>query len=203
MFFARWLRQRYSLVLGFVFCGRQDTCTALLTEDHGIDFEGGFIWLRLTEKMRRRHAVRRVVRLPLSAPSCRGVASALPRLARLGAAYIAARASLAGDGRPLPAHFFQLPGEPVRPLTRHMSTWVGWVLDGLSVRAPEGFAYQGHSLRSGGSSAAEAIGVSRYRGNWLGGWSQSGTTRERHYIDPSITPTPAAYALLGWLLDGD
>ena len=45
--------------------------------------------------------------------------------------------------------------------------------------------------------------MSRYRGNWLGGWSQSGTTRERHYIDPSITPTPAAYALLGWLLDGE
>ena len=43
----------------------------------------------------------------------------------------------------------------------------------------------------------------RFRGNWLGGWSQSGTTRERHYIDPSITPSPGAYALLGWLLDGD
>ena len=37
----------------------------------------------------------------------------------------------------------------------------------------------------------------------LGGWSQSGSTRERHYIDPSITPSPGAYALLGWLLDGD
>ena len=84
-----------------------------------------------------------------------------------------------------------------------MSTWVTGVLDQLSIRAPAGFAYQGHSLRSGGSSAAEAIGVSRYRGNWLGGGSQSGTTRERHYIDPSITPTPAAYALLGWLLDGE
>ena len=33
--------------------------------------------------------------------------------------------------------------------------------------------------------------------------SQSGSTRERHYIDPSITPSPGAYALLGWLLDGD
>ena len=31
----------------------------------------------------------------------------------------------------------------------------------------------------------------------------SGTTRERHYIDPSITPSPGAYALLGLLLDGD
>ena len=65
-------------------------------------------------------------------------------------------------------------------------------------------AQLGHSLRSGGSSAAEAIGVSRYLGNWLGGWSQTGRTRELHYLDPhldpSIGPTPGAYALLGWLL---
>ena len=63
-------------------------------------------------------------------------------------------------------------------------------------------AYLGHSLRSGGSSAAEAIGVPRFRGNWLGGWSQHSTTREVHYLDPSILPTPAAHALFGWLLAG-
>ena len=65
------------------------------------------------------------------------------------------------------------------------------------MRAPEGFAYLGHSLRSGGSSAAEAIGVSRYLGNWLGGWSQISQTRELHYLDPSEGPTSGAYALLG------
>ena len=68
--------------------------------------------------------------------------------------------------------------------------------------APAGFAYLGHSLRSGGSSAAEAIGVSRFRGNWLGGWSQTGRTRELHYIDPSIGVSEGAYALMGWLLCG-
>ena len=82
-----------------------------------------------------------------------------------------------------------------------MSSWVSVVLDELHIAAPAGFAYLGHSLRSGGSSAAEAIGVPRFRGNWLGGWSQAGRTRELHYLDPSILPTPAAYALLGWLLD--
>ena len=63
--------------------------------------------------------------------------------------------------------------------------------------------YLGHSLRIAGSSCAEAIGVSRYRGNWFGGWSQEARTRELHYIDPSVAPTPAAYALLGWQLAGD
>ena len=62
--------------------------------------------------------------------------------------------------------------------------------------------YLGHSLRSGGSSAAEAIGVPRFRGNWLGGWSPSSRVREVHYLDPSVLPTPAAYALFGWLRAG-
>ena len=42
----------------------------------------------------------------------------------------------------------------------------------------------------------------RFRGNWLGGWSQNGRTRELHYMDPSVLPSPEAYELLGWLLDG-
>ena len=83
-----------------------------------------------------------------------------------------------------------------------MEGWLEATLRRVGVRAPAGFAYLGHSIRSGGSSAAEAIGVPRFRGNWLGGWSQSGKTRELHYMDPSVLPSPAAYGLLGWLLDG-
>ena len=58
--------------------------------------------------------------------------------------------------------------------------------------AAAGFVYLGHSLRISGSSNAEAIGVSRFRGSWFGGWSQSARTREScslHYIDPSVAPT--------------
>ena len=83
-----------------------------------------------------------------------------------------------------------------------MAGWVSETLDEEGVRAPAGFVYLGHSLRSGGSSAAEAIRVPRFRGNWLGGWSQNGRTRELHYMDPSVLPSPEAYELLGWLLDG-
>ena len=100
----------------------------------------------------------------------------------------------------VPDFHFQLPGEP-RPLSRHMSAWVHTALSELSVAAPSGFTYLGHSLRSGGASAAEAIGVPPFRANWLGGWSQSGRTRELHYLDPTVLPTLAAYRLLGWLLD--
>ena len=197
--YAEWLRRTYSTCLGWCFFGRQDSCVALLACDHGIDESdaGGFLWLRLTEKMRRGWAFRRIVRLPLDAPPVRGHASLLPQLAALGRLYMAARGTL-GASTPF---LFQLPGEP-RPLQRHMAAWVATTLEESGVRAPGGFAYMGHSLRSGGSSAAEAIGVSRYRGNWLGGWSQTGTTRETRYIDPSVRPTAAAYGLLGWLLEG-
>ena len=83
-----------------------------------------------------------------------------------------------------------------------MELWVHDTLAAMGVSAPAGFAYLGHSLRSGASSAMEAIGISRFRGNWMGGWSQTGRTRELHYIDPSILPSPAAYSWFGWLRDG-
>ncbi|EOD15595.1 Integrase [Emiliania huxleyi CCMP1516] len=87
--------------------------------------------------------------------------------------------------------------EKMRGGRRHMVGWVSETLDEEGVRAPAGFVYLGHSLRSGGSSAAEAIRVPRFRGNWLGGWSQNGRTRELHYMDPSVLPSPEAYELLG------
>jgi len=190
---ASWLRDRYALCLAFVFMARQDSCISLHTSDHG--FTNSHLWLRIAEKMRKRGVFRRVIRLPLLSPPVHGHASALPHLAQLGKLYVLARDSLG----PAPMRFFQLPQEPV-PTASLMSSWVARVLDAHSIVAPSGFAYLGHSLRSGGASAAEAIGVSSFRANWLGGWSQTSKTRELHYVDPSLTPSPAAYSLLGWLL---
>ena len=201
---AERLRARYALVLTFLFLGRQDTSVSLLSVDHGVD--AAHIWLRITEKMKRGWAYRRVMRLPTSNPPAHGHASRLPDVARLGAAYTSARAALAqaqngGKGGEVPDYFFQLPGEQP-PRTAAMSAWVATALDAVNVRAPPGFAYLGHSLRSGGASAAEAIGVSPYKANWMGGWSQTGKTREVHYLDPSVQPSKEAYQLLGWLLQG-
>lgn len=141
-------------------------------------------------------ALRRVIRLPLRAAPCRGHQSAIPALAQLGRAYLDARAAAVG-GAPEPRWLFQL------PLARR--TWrPGSPLPSLMRASPRRLAFclpRPHSLRSGASSGCEAIGVSRFRGNWAGGWSQSGRTRELHYIDPSILPSPAAYAFFGWLLD--
>ena len=37
----------------------------------------------------------------------------------------------------------------------------------------------------------------------LPGWSQTGRTRELHYLDPSAGPSTGTWALLGWLAAGD
>ena len=192
---AELLRRRYAFVLSFVFMGRQDTSTMLASVDHGIDDK--FIWLRLTEKMRRHRVERRVVRLDRRSPPSHGFPSLLPQLAELGLAYLSAKAALGGAATDW---LFQLPRES-KPVTTSMSGWVATTLDELGVRAPVGFAYLGHSLRSGGSSAAEAVKVPRARGDWLGGWAAGSNTREVHYIDPTVGPTPAAYRLFGWLLN--
>ena len=45
-----------------------------------------------------------------------------------------------------------------------------------------------------------AIGVPRHLYVWVGGWSPTSRTVDKHYIDPTVMPTPAAHALFGWLL---
>ena len=34
----------------------------------------------------------------------------------------------------------------------------------------------------------------------VGGWARGSTVVDKHYIDPTFRPTPAAHALYGWLL---
>jgi len=198
---AQLLRGAYAVCLSFLFFGRQDSCVALSVRDHGIQPDA--IWLRLTEKMRRAAALRRVVVLPLRAPPVRGHPSLLPEVAALGRLYADAvqRLGAASAVSAQRTHLFQLPGE-APPRTADMSSWLQTQLQMVAVQAPVGFSYLGHSIRSGASSAAEAIGVSRFLGNWMGGWSQTGRTRELHYMDPSVRPCPAAFGFFGWMLDG-
>ena len=70
----------------------------------------------------------------------------------------------------------------------------------MGVSAPPGFAYQGHSLRSMAASAMAAIGVERHVYVWVCGWKAGSITVDKHYIDPTVRPTPAAFELYGWAL---
>ena len=163
----------------------------LRTEDVGL-CEVGFIWLRLQEKGHKHLRYRRVVKLPLDQPPVHGVPSALPRVAALLHKLVAAK----GEAT---EYFFQLHGEP-RPLTRHMEQWVAAALQRVHVCAPPGFVYLGHSIRKLGASAMAAIGIERHIWMWIGGWTPGSRTPDKHYIDPTVQPTAAAYALYGWAL---
>ena len=139
--------------------------------------------------------MRRVVRLPLLQSSVRGFPSALPRIAALARRYLAARSSEGMEAE----YLLQLRGE-ARPTTPVFSRWLAAALARASVVAPPGFAYLGHSIRSLGASAMSAIGVDRHVSVWLGGWAPGSSTMEKHYLDPTMLPSPAAYALYGWAL---
>ena len=194
------LRESFSVMLAYLFAGRQDSAVALRSPDFGIDQAGRFFWLRLTEKGKRRLRVRRVVRLPLDQRPVHGHESALPRVAALAARYLASRvAACAEAGAAVPEFLLQLPGE-ARPTTPAMSRWLAAALARTGAEAPQGFAYLGHSLRAGAVSAMAAIGVPRHLYVWLGGWSPSSRTVDKHYIDPTVLPSPAAFELFGWAL---
>ena len=190
------LREDTAIALGSIFAGRQDSCVSLRSSDVGVD--DMYIWLRLTEKGKRGQSVRRVVRLPIAARATHGHASALPRIAALLKGYRAAR-ERAGSATE-PEWFFQLPAERTRPTTRSMEGWLKNALERVHVRAPAGFAYLGHSIRSMGASSMAAIGVEPHLYRWIGGWQRGSVVVEKHYVDPTVLPTPAAYALYGWAL---
>ena len=63
-----------------------------------------------------------------------------------------------------------------------MEGWLDEELRAAGVQAPQGFAYQGHSLRSGGTSAMAAIGVERHIYIWLGGWVRGSDVVDRLYL---------------------
>ena len=81
-----------------------------------------------------------------------------------------------------------------------MEGWLDQALTRLGIAAPDGFAYQGHSLRSLGASGMAAIGVPRHVYVWICGWARGSNVVDRHYIDPTFLPSAAAYALYGWAL---
>ena len=123
----------------------------------------------------------------------------MPRVAALARRYLAARAK-ALAGAPSPQWLLQLRGE-TRPTTSTMGKWIATAIARCGIAAPPGFVYRGHSIRAGAASALLAIGVDLIRIRWLCGWARGSTTMEKDYIDPTTLPTPAAYALWGWLLE--
>ena len=91
---------------------------------------------------------------------------------------------------PLDMGFYQLPGDAAWPppnASAACNAWLDLACRDLGVTAPLGGKYTSHSLRSGGASAAFAIGVAVDDINHHGGWA-AGTT------PPSNITSTAAFA---------
>jgi len=110
------------------------------------------------------------------------------------------------SSRTMPADvgFYQLPSDAAWPppggASAACNAWLDLACRDLGVVAPLGGKYTSHSLRSGGASAAKAIGVAIDDINDHGGWAPGTTTALKNYIDRSIRPTDAGRALLSFLL---
>jgi len=78
--------------------------------------------------------------------------------------------------------------------------WLSEILDILKIQPPAGVAWSGHSLRSGGASAAYSIGVDALIVMRFGIWKTLASAQI--YIDVLTLPDAAAYLFFGHLLRG-
>jgi hypothetical protein len=73
-----------------------------------------------------------------------------------------------------------------------LSAWLALALHMLNTAAPSGFKWTSHSLRKGAASGASCIGAPLPLIKYMGGWAKNSSVTEGKYIDPTMTPTPAA-----------
>ena len=154
------VRQHLAITLAFLFMGRQDIYSHLSISAWTTRTFGSGRRKSNAQRKHHAHAQRRIVRIPVNPPPSHGIPSAIPRqIVVLARRYM--RMRLASKG--VSAVFFQLPQEKP-PTTASMSRWVEQTLRrykyryDISISAPTGFAYLGHSIRSGASSAAGSGG---------------------------------------------
>jgi hypothetical protein len=80
-----------------------------------------------------------------------------------------------------------------------ISAWLALALQTVNTSAPAGFKWTSHSLRKGAASAASCIGAPLPVIKYMGGWAKNSSVTEGKYIDPTMTPTLAAWRFFGWL----
>jgi hypothetical protein len=80
-----------------------------------------------------------------------------------------------------------------------ISAWLALSLLTFNTAAPPGFKWTSHGLRKGAASAASCIGAPLPVIKYMGAWAKNSSVTEGKYIDPTMTPTPAAWRFFGWL----
>jgi hypothetical protein len=80
-----------------------------------------------------------------------------------------------------------------------LSAWLALALRTVNTSSPSGFKWTPHSLRKGAASAASCIDAPLHVIKYMGGWAKNNSVTEGKYIDPTMTPTPAAWRFFGRL----
>jgi hypothetical protein len=104
--------------------------------------------------------------------------------------------------RPPPAAFWSIsPAETSAGwgAASTISAWLSLSLRTVNTYAPAGFKWTSHSLRKGAASAASCICAPLPVIKYMGGWAKNNSVTEGKYIDPTMTPTHAAWRFFGWL----
>jgi hypothetical protein len=94
--------------------------------------------------------------------------------------------------------FFLFPSESI-PSANPSGTWLALAFTVGNFQPPPGKTWLTHSLRSGGASAAFAVGVVELTLNWWGGWVPGSQVPAKCYIDPSTPACMAARRFFSWL----
>jgi hypothetical protein len=67
----------------------------------------------------------------------------------------------------------------------------------INTTAPAGFKWTSLIFRKGADSAASCIGAPLPVIKYMGGWAKNSSVTEGKYIDPTMTPSPAAWRFFG------
>lgn len=189
------LRAVLAVCMQYAFFGRPGTGATLRTEDIGVTSTHIFV-RKFKEKGKAHTRDRRVHQLPLTGKGTKYLRRLAPLLQRFKTER---ESAFRTRGFEPSASFWALPRESA-PTTSAVNDWLREVLHAIGKSAPEGFAWQAHSLRSGAASAAHCIGVSMLQIRFMGGWAPNSATVERDYIDPTFRADFAASQWFGWLL---
>jgi hypothetical protein len=104
--------------------------------------------------------------------------------------------------RPPPVAFWSFSPDEVSAewgASSTISAWLSLSLCTVQTSAPSGFNWTSHSLRKGAASAASCIGAPLPVIKYMGGWAKNSSVTAGKYIDPTMTPTSAAWRFFGWL----
>jgi hypothetical protein len=170
-----------------------------LTHDLTVDRPYGQIWLFIRKArgdQRRNAADKPILAMPITAN---------PALADLVEWYCTQRVAYCAKlyNCPPPAALWSFAPYDNSGVWQAAPTLSASLLDAytaIGAARPRGFKWTSHSLRKCAASVASCIATPLHVVKYMGGWTTNSLVTEGKYIDPTMTPTPAARRYFGWLV---